>query len=132
MSILICVFALLNGVFSIIRVNENFLNFYAHEDAFARYQITYGLESICFTGAMWFYSITYYQTARDIKRLMQYKSPPVSDVPQERTPIVESDDKFSSGNGLGSEKDPRRMIGKFHHQVFVFGVGQKDGTVMVY
>ena len=95
----------MNGVFSIIRVNENFLDFYAHEDGFARYQITYGLESICFTGAMWFYSITYYQTARDIKRLMQYNSPPVSDNPQERAPIVESDDKL-----LSSKRKTKRLI----------------------
>ena len=82
MSILICVFALLNAVFSIVRVNENFLDFYAHEDGYVRYQITFMLESICFTGAMWFYSITYYQTARDIKRMMHYTSLPVSDSPQ--------------------------------------------------
>ena len=54
---------------------------------------------------MWFYSITYYQTARDIKRLMQYKSPPVSDNPQERAPIFESDDKL-----LSSKRKTKRLI----------------------
>ena len=73
MSILICVFALLNGVFSMIRVNENFLNFYDHGEGYDIYHITYAVESICFIGAVWFYSIIYYQTARDIKRLMEHQ-----------------------------------------------------------
>ena len=73
MSILICVFALLNGVFSMVRVNENFLDFYDRGEGYDVYQITYALESICFIGAVWFYSIIYYQTARDIKRLMEHQ-----------------------------------------------------------
>ena len=88
-----------------VRVNENFLDIYAHGDGYVRYQITYGLESICFAGAMWFYSITYYQTARDIKRLMQYTSQPVSDSPQARTQIVESEDKL-----LSSKRKTKRLI----------------------
>ena len=88
-----------------VRVNENFLDIYAHGDGYVSYQITYGLESICFAGAMWFYSITYYQTARDIKRLMQYKSLPVSDDPPERTQIVESDEKL-----LSSKRKTKRLI----------------------
>ena len=78
MSILICVFVLLNGVFSIVRANENFLDFYAEEDDYDIYQITYGFESICFIGAVWFYGIIYYQTARDIKRLIIFSCTPAS------------------------------------------------------
>ena len=76
MSILICVFALLNGILSIIRVNERFLDFYVKGEGFIIYQTTYGLESICFIGAVWFYSIIYLQTARDIKRLIIFTTTP--------------------------------------------------------
>ena len=72
MSILICVFALLNGIFSMIRVNMNFLNLYEEGEGYNLYQTIYCLESICFCGAVWFYSIIYFQTARDIKRLINF------------------------------------------------------------
>ena len=60
MTILICVFVIMNGVFSIIRVNENFLDYYTKGEGYDIYQVTYGLESICFIGAIWFYGIIYY------------------------------------------------------------------------
>ena len=60
MTILICVFALLNGIFSMIRVNMNFLDLYEEGQGYNLYQTIYCLESICFCGAVWFYSIIYF------------------------------------------------------------------------
>ena len=73
MVILISIFAFLNGAFSLLRVNENSVDIYARGQGYDLYQMTYMLESIFFIGAMWFYSIIYYQTSKDLKLMLNIK-----------------------------------------------------------
>ena len=72
--ILICVLAILNGCFAMIRVDgidpvteDEKISSLQTEDG---YEVIFCLESICFVGAMWFYSIKYYETAQVLKHLL--------------------------------------------------------------
>ena len=38
------------------------------------YEVVFCLESVCFVGAMWFYSIKYYETAQVLKHLLSNAS----------------------------------------------------------
>ena len=67
LPILICIFSILNGVFAIIRVDaidpvtdDERIDILQTEGG---YEVIFCLESISFIGAMWFYSIKYYETA---------------------------------------------------------------------
>ena len=71
MSILITIFSLLNGILCIIRVDSQKVNSYSYIRGINTYQVIYLFESICFIGAMWFYTIRYYQISRDLKLLTQ-------------------------------------------------------------
>ena len=74
MSILITIFSLLNGLLCIIRVNSQKVNTYSYIRGVNTYQMVYLFESICFIGAMWFYTIRYYQISRDLKLLTRLHS----------------------------------------------------------
>ena len=72
--ILICVLAILNGCFAMIRVDaidpvtdNDWIDSLQTETG---YEVIFCLESICFVGAMWFYSIKYYETAQVLKHFL--------------------------------------------------------------
>ena len=74
---LISIFALFNGILGLIRVNLIFSRYESGEYSFPVYLVAYCLESICFFGAIWFFSIKYYETASDLK-LMLVSSPDIT------------------------------------------------------
>lgn len=57
-----------NGILSIVRINAMFP---IYDDM--EVHITFAIESACFFGATWLFASKYYETAKDVERVMQIK-----------------------------------------------------------
>ena len=69
LPILVSIFSILNGVFSILRVRLSY-QIMLSDTASLSYQIYFFIESVCFFGATWFFSIKYYETANDLRKML--------------------------------------------------------------
>ena len=67
---MISVLAVLNAVFAIIRINAVFPSF-SREEYLDRAKVFFCLESVCFLGSQWFFSIKYFETAYDLKCILE-------------------------------------------------------------
>lgn len=70
LPIMISVLAVLNAAFAIIRINAVFPSF-SKEEYLGRAKCFYCLESICYLGSQWFFSIKYFETAYDLKCILE-------------------------------------------------------------
>ena len=69
-------FSLLNGIFAIIRINAIFPLIDESDVSIDKFEIMFVLEAICLYGATWFFSVKYFETASDLKYMLQkYPSP---------------------------------------------------------
>ena len=75
---MISVFALLNGVLGLVRVNVVFPLIESGDVQTYAYMVTYMFESICFFGAIWFFSVKYYEYATELKIMLSRQSPQTS------------------------------------------------------
>ena len=112
MVFLISTFAFLNGACSLLRVNENSVDIYARGQGYDLYQMTYLLESIFFLGAMWFYSIIYYQTSNDLKLMVNIK------IDSE----MSSQDSASGNSDLEKLLSPRRKRKRWIFNWLMFAI----------
>ena len=74
MSILLAIFSLLNGALGIIQINSmnSILEVESVNHDFRKVSIC--INQICMLGAIWFYSIRYYETATDLEQIMVKQS----------------------------------------------------------
>ena len=70
LPILISVLALLNGIFAIIRINAFFPS-YSKDDQITLGKVFFCLDVTCFFGSNWFFCIKYFETAYDIKCMLE-------------------------------------------------------------
>lgn len=78
LPILIAFFSIFDGVLAVARVEMEGWLFNTNDDVsfdskLVDYEVVRCLEYICFLGAFWFYSIKYYETAQDLKNMLNMR-----------------------------------------------------------
>ena len=68
LPIVIAIFAVLNGVFAIIRIAAIFPH--ASQENFTVFDVFTSLENLAFFGCNWFFCIKYYETASDLEHML--------------------------------------------------------------